>query len=206
MFLMLIGEEVGGPEAALEVDRMTEVAADEETAIVTIVTEVDSHAEETAVEAVAVIGAGTEGLLALGPGRVRAPAREIETGIDAHALREIAKIGTEETEGVTETIETTEIAQDVEEGIGPVAVVVETETTTEITATRSVRMTIRILMQRIIRTITMMTLATMVTISLTTTMLEALMAAITTGAWMSRRMRPRKMVEGKLIKSRWRML
>ena len=208
---MITGEEVGGPEAALEVDRMTEVAADEETAIVVvIVTEIDQRAGGAAA-VVAVKGAGTEGHLA--PGRVRVPAREIETGTDALAHRAIVKIDTEETEGATETTETTEmaIAQDVEEGTGRVVVIVETEKT-EITATRSVRMKIRILMLRIIRTITMMKSETMATSNSTssstmmTMMLVVLMAAITTGAWMIRRMRPQMMAEGKLIKSRRRML
>ena len=208
---MMIGEEVGGPEAALEVDRMKEVAADEETAIVVIVIEVDRHADETVAAAVAVIGAGTEGHLALVPDRVRVPAREIETGTDAPAHREIVKIDTGETEGVTKMTETTEvaIAQDVEEGIGRVVVVEETETTTEITATKSVRKMTRILMERIIRTITTTTMATsnLTSKGITITMmLVAPMAAITTGAWMSRRMRPRMMEEGKLIKSQRRML
>ena len=208
---MITGEEVGGPEAALEVDRMTEVAADEETAIVVvIVTEID-HRADGAAAVVAVKGAGTEGHLV--PGRVRVPAREIETGTDALAHRAIVKIDTEETEGATETTETTEmaIAQDVEEGTGRVVVIVETEKT-EITATRSVRMKIRILTLRIIRTITMMKSETMATSNSTssstmmTMMLVVLMAAITTGAWMIRRMRPQMMAEGKLIKSRRRML
>ena len=208
---MITGEEVGGPEAALEVDRMTEVAADEETAIVVvIVTEID-HRADGAAAVVAVKGAGTEGHLA--PGRVRVPAREIETGTDALAHRAIVKIDTEETEGATETTETTEmaIAQDVEEGTGRVVVIVETEKT-EITATRSVRMKIRILTLRIIRTITMMKSETMATSNSTssstmmTMMLVVLMAAITTGAWMIRRMRPQMTAEGKLIKSRRRML
>ena len=210
---MITGEEVGGPEAALEVDRMTEVAADEETAIVVvIVTEID-HRADGAAAVVAVKGAGTEGHLV--PGRVRVPAREIETGTDALAHRAIERIDTEETEGATETTETIEmaIAQDVEEGTGRVVVIVETETEkTEITATRSVRMKIRILTLRIIRTIMMMKSETMATSNLTssstmmTMMLVVLMAAITTGAWMIRRMRPQMTAEGKLIKSRRRML
>ena len=209
---MITGEEVGGPEAALEVDRMKEVAADEETAIVVIVViviEIDNRADG-AVEVVAVIGAGTEGHLV--PDRDHVLVREIETGTDALAHRAIVKIDTEETEGATEMTETTEmaIAQDVEDGTGRVVVIVETETEkTEITATRSVRMKIRILTLRIIRTITMMkseTMATSNSTSNSTMMLVVLMAAITTGAWMSRRMRPQMTAEGKLIKSRRRML
>lgn len=212
---MITGEEVGGPEAALEVDRMTEVAADEETAIVVIVViviEIDNRADG-AVEVVAVIGAGTEGHLV--PDRDHVLVREIETGTDAPAHREIVKIDTEETEGVMEMTETTEmaIAQDVEEGTGRVVVVVETETEiTEITATKSVKKKIRILTQRIISMTTMMKTATTATnhsMSSSTTMtmmLAVLTAEITTGAWMSRRMRPQMMEEGKLTKSQRRML
>ena len=214
---MIIGEEVGGPEAALEVDRMKEVAADEETAIVVIVViviEIDNRADG-AVEVVAVIGAGTEGHLV--PDRDHVLVREIETGTgtDALAHREIVKIDTEETEGVMEMTETTEmaIAQDVEEGTVRVVVVVETETEiTEITATKSVRKKIRILTQRIISMTTMMKTATTATSHSTsssttmTMMLAVLTAEITTGAWMSRRMRPQMMEEGKLTKSQRRML
>ena len=212
---MITGEEVGGPEAALEVDRMTEVAADEETAIVVIVViviEIDNRADG-AVEVVAVIGAGTEGHLV--PDRDHVLVREIETGTDAPAHREIVKIDTEETEGVMEMTETTEmaIAQDVEEGTGRVVVVVETETEiTEITATKSVKKKIRILTQRIISMTTMMKTATTATSHSTsssttmTMMLAVLTAEITTGAWMSRRMRPQMMEEGKLTKSQRRML
>ena len=214
---MNTGEEVGGPEAALEVDRMTEVAADEETAIVVvIVTEID-HRADGAAAVVAMKGAVTEGHLV--PGHVRVPGREIETGTGTDALvhRAIVKIDTEETEGVMEMTETTEMAigLDVEDGTGRVVVIVETETETEkteITATRSVRMKIRILTLRIIRTKTMMKSETMATSNSTssstmmTMMLVVLMAAITTGAWMSKRMRLQMTAEGKLIKSRRRML